>query len=71
MREDMLVSRRECARREYAFARLRVATGRLMRADSAVEKARATCWVIAWASAIGDLHFQGFADGRVGRKPKR
>ena len=70
MREDILVHR-ECARRKYALARLRVAMARLMRADSAVEMARATCWVNAWASAIGSLHFRGFAEGRVVRKPRR
>ncbi|CAB3638664.1 hypothetical protein LMG24238_00076 [Paraburkholderia sediminicola] len=71
MREDTPVLRRKFARREYAIARLRVATARLIRADSEVEQARATYWVNAWASAIGNLHFHGFAEGRVGHKPRR
>jgi len=66
MREAILVLRRKCARRGYAIARLRVATGRLMRADSTAEKARTT-----WASAIGDFHFQRLVEGRVGRKQRR
>jgi hypothetical protein len=71
MLDDTFASRRERARRDYAIARLRVAMARLIHADSAVEKARATCWVIAWAAAIGDFHFHGFIDRRVGHKPRR
>jgi hypothetical protein len=71
MGEDTFVPRREGVRREYARARLRVAMARLMRADSEVEKALATCWVNAWAGAIGDLHFHGFIGARVGHKPRR
>lgn len=71
MREDTGVPRGEYERRVYAIARLRVATARLMRADSAIEQALASGWVIAWASAIGDFHFHGFVGGRVGHKPKR
>ncbi|REE07078.1 hypothetical protein B0G71_7550 [Paraburkholderia sp. BL27I4N3] len=48
MRETTPVPCRECTRREYAIARLRVAMARLIRADSAVEMARATCWANAW-----------------------
>jgi len=66
MREDTSVSRRECAKKEYALLRLRVATVRLMRADSAAEKAIATDWVNAWASAIGNRHFHEFVKGHAG-----
>lgn len=71
MRDGTLVSREECARKAYAVARLRIATARLMRADSSVEQALATSWVIAWASAIGNLHFRGFSEERIGHKPRR
>lgn len=48
---------RESTRKEYALARLLLATSRLMRAESEAEKTLATCWMKAWASVIGDAQF--------------
>lgn len=71
MREDTSVSRRECTKKEYALLRLRIATVRLMRADSAVERAIATDWVNAWASAIGNRHFHEFVKRHAGYRLRR
>jgi hypothetical protein len=57
MQKKSSLLRRECTRKEYAAARLLHATSRLMRAESEAEKALATCWMIAWASVIGDANF--------------
>ncbi|MGF6600767.1 hypothetical protein P3T23_005506 [Paraburkholderia sp. GAS448] len=71
MHKDASCRCRECTRKQYALGRVRVATYRLMLADSEVEKTLATRWVNAWAGAIGDLHFSAFAKGRLGYKPRR
>lgn len=56
--------------KQYLLRRLRLATTRLMLADSDVEKASATRWVNAWAGAIGNLHFSVIAEGLMGHKPR-
>lgn len=55
MHSDISCVRSDFRRKQYACCRLRVATARLMRADSDVEKTIATRWVNAWAGAIGSL----------------
>ena len=59
-------SRREDTRKQYALMRQRVATARLMFAESPVEKACATRWVNAWASAIGELQFARIFGAELG-----
>ena len=71
MHQDASCRCRECTRKQYALGRLRLATQRLLLADSDVEKTLATRWVNAWAAVIGDLHFSVFAQGRLGHKPWR
>jgi hypothetical protein len=58
-------------RKQYALRRLRLATYRLMLADSNDEKTFATRWVIAWAGAIGNLQFSAIIEGRLGYKLRR
>jgi hypothetical protein len=62
---------RECTRKEYAVTRLRLATGRLMRAESETEKTLAICWMNAWASVIGDEHFPDLVHDAVRPKARR
>lgn len=57
MQKKHSLLRRNCTRKEYALARLRIATSRLMLAESETETTLATYWVNAWASVIGDAHF--------------
>ena len=45
------------ARKRYALRRLRLATHRLMLANSDIEEILATRWVNAWAGATGDRQF--------------
>jgi hypothetical protein len=71
MQKTPSLLRLNCTRKEYAVARLRVATSRLMRADSEAEKARATCWMNAWASVIGDEHFSELVHAAPRAKAKR
>jgi hypothetical protein len=55
MHSDTSCVRSNFRRKQYAYGRLHLATARLMRADSDVEKVMATRWVNAWAGAIGSL----------------
>jgi hypothetical protein len=71
MLKDASCRYRERTRRQYALDRLRVATNRLMRADSDLERVLASHWVNAWASAIGDIRFSALVESRLGYKPKR
>lgn len=71
MHQDASCRCRECTRKQYTLGRLRVATYRLMLAESDAEKTLATHWVNAWASAIGDLRFSAFVQGHLGHSPRR
>jgi hypothetical protein len=71
MKRDSLQLCSKRARRQYALGRLRVATDRLMVAESSVEKARATHWVIAWAGLIGALHFHDLGKELRENKPRQ
>jgi hypothetical protein len=71
MQKKHSLLRRECTRKEYAVARLLLATSRLMRADSEAEKALATCWMNAWASVIGDAHFPDLVHEAARPKARR
>ena len=44
----------------------RLATARLMLAESEVEKTQAAQWVTAWASAIGERQFSAIVEARFG-----
>ena len=71
MQKKRTLLRRESTRKEYALARLRLATGRLMRAESEAEKALATRWMNAWASVIGDARFPDLVHRAPRPKTKR
>jgi hypothetical protein len=71
MQKKHWLLRRKCTRKEYAVARLRLATSRLMRAETEADKALATCWMNAWASVIGDAHFPDLVPGAARPKARR
>jgi hypothetical protein len=71
MQKKPSLLRRESTRKEYAVARLRLATSRLMRAESEAEKALAICWMNAWASVIGDARFPDLIHTATRPKAKR
>jgi hypothetical protein len=49
---------------------MRLATDRLMLAESDVERDLATRWVTAWAGAIGELQFSAVVKGRFGMRER-